>query len=84
MTEIAEWTPPRGFVDVQVRGPYREWVHAHRLTPVPGGTEIHDSVRYRLPGGPLAPLVHRAAVRPWLDAIFEHRARRTAELLPNG
>lgn len=84
LTEIVEWTPPRGFVDTQLRGPYREWVHAHRLTAVPGGTEIHDSVRYRVPGGPLAPLVH-LAVRPALDAIFDHRARRTAELLrPNG
>lgn len=84
LTEITEWTPPRGFVDTQLRGPYPEWVHAHRLTPVAGGTEIHDSVRYRVPGGPLAPLVNRLAVRPWLDRIFDYRARRTAQLLPDG
>jgi ligand-binding SRPBCC domain-containing protein len=57
-------------------------VHAHRLTPVPGGTEIFDSVRYRIPGGPLAPLAHRLLVSRWLEAIFDHRAERVAQLLP--
>ena len=82
-TEITAWQPPRGFVDTQRSGPYAEWVHAHRLTAVDGGTEIFDSVRYRLPGGPLAPLAHRLLVRRWLDAIFDHRAERTRELLSN-
>jgi len=88
LTEITDWTPPRGFTDTQLRGPYLEWVHAHRLTPVAGGTEIHDHVRYRLPGGPLAPLARRLLVRRWLDAIFDHRTAQVARLLahplPNG
>jgi ligand-binding SRPBCC domain-containing protein len=79
-TEIAEWRPPRTFVDRQLSGPYPLWEHAHRFTAVEGGTEIHDHVRYRVPGGPLAPLVQRA-VAPALDAIFDHRAARMAELL---
>ena len=58
-------------------------MHAHRLTPVPGGTEIFDSVRYRIPGGPLAPLAHRLLVRRWLEAIFDHRADRVTQLLPS-
>jgi ligand-binding SRPBCC domain-containing protein len=73
-TEIAEWTPPRGFVDVQRRGPYLLWEHAHRLRRVDGGTEIYDHVRYRLFGGPLGALVHAVLVRRWLDGIFDYRA----------
>jgi ligand-binding SRPBCC domain-containing protein len=80
-TEIAEWLPPRTFVDVQLAGPYRLWVHTHRFTPTPAGTEIYDNVRYRVPGGPLAAAVDRLLVAPRLDAIFDYRAARLAELL---
>ena len=77
LTEIREWRPPRTFVDEQVRGPYVLWEHTHRLTSVDGGTEIHDHVRYRVPGGALVNVV----VRRLLAAIFDYRADRTAELL---
>jgi ligand-binding SRPBCC domain-containing protein len=79
-TVIARSHPPRSFVDVQLSGPYRLWEHTHRLSPVPGGTEIHDHVRYRVPGGPLAPLVDRVVSR-LLARIFDYRAERTAALL---
>ena len=78
LTEITEWRPPRTFTDTQLRGPYRLWVHVHRFTPVEGGTEIFDSVRYRVPGG--AP-VERLVVAPRLRAIFDFRRERLAELL---
>src|SRR4029078_4989817 len=45
-TEIVAWNPPRRVVDVQRRGPFLLWKHAHRLTPVENGTEIYDHVRY--------------------------------------
>jgi ligand-binding SRPBCC domain-containing protein len=80
-TEIKQWLPPRTFTDTQVAGPYRLWVHVHRFTAVPGGTEMYDHVRYRLPGGPLAPVIERVVVRGWLDEIFDFRASRLAELL---
>jgi ligand-binding SRPBCC domain-containing protein len=81
LTEIVEWRPPGGFTDVQLTGPYPLWEHTHRFTPVPGGTEVYDHVRYRVPGGPLAPLVQRLAVGPWLHRIFDYRRERLAELL---
>jgi uncharacterized protein len=80
-TEIVDWSPPFGFTDVQLEGPYRRWEHTHRLNPVAGGTEIHDRVVYRLPYEPLAGLVAPVTVRPWLEAIFDHRARQTAARL---
>ena len=80
-TEIVEWTPPRGFVDVQRRGPFLLWEHTHRLTPVECGTEIYDHVSYRLPLEPLASLAAPFTIRLWLDAIFDHRAERVAALL---
>ena len=74
-TEIVSWHPPHGFVDVQRRGPFLLWEHAHRLRPVEGGTEIQDRVRYRLFLGPLGALVRRFLVRGWVEGIFEYRAR---------
>jgi hypothetical protein len=80
-TEIVAWRPPFGFTDVQLAGPYRRWEHTHRLTPVDGGTEIHDRVLYRLPFEPLAGLLAPVTVGPWLRAIFDYRARQTAARL---
>jgi ligand-binding SRPBCC domain-containing protein len=73
-TEIVEWTPPRGFVDRQRRGPFLLWEHAHRLRPVDDGTEIYDHVRYRLFLGPLGDLIRRLLVRGWVEGIFDYRA----------
>ena len=80
LTEIVAWSPPRAFVDLQLSGPYPLWEHSHRLSETPAGTEIHDHVRYALPGGPFAGVVD-LIVRRWLDAIFDYRSRRTSELL---
>jgi hypothetical protein len=76
-TEIVEWRPPFGFMDVQRAGPYRRWEHTHRLRRVDGGTEIYDHVVYRLPYEPLAGLLAPVTVRPWLTAIFDYRAQQT-------
>lgn len=81
---VAGWHPPRGFTDVQRSGPYPLWEHSHRFTPVPGGTEIYDHVRYRVPGGPVAPLVQRLFVARWLDEIFDYRAARLGEIFAGG
>jgi ligand-binding SRPBCC domain-containing protein len=80
-TEIVAWTPPRGFVDVQRRGPFLVWEHTHRLRPVAGGTEIYDNVRYRLFLGPLGALVRRLVIRGWLERIFDYRAAQVPALL---
>ena len=79
-TEIVDWSPPHAFTDVQRRGPYPLWEHTHRIEAADAGAAITDEVRYRLPGGPLEPLVH-AVVHRWLEAIFDYRAARLRELL---
>ena len=73
-TEISGWDPPSRFVDRQLRGPYREWVHTHRFTDQDEGTLVEDHVRYRLWGpGPVMGLVHAVLVAPDLTRIFEFR-----------
>jgi ligand-binding SRPBCC domain-containing protein len=82
LTAIREWDPPRRFVDEQLRGPYALWHHTHGFEAHPdGGTLMRDVVRYALPLGPLGELARRLFVARDLEAIFDYRAQRIAELL---
>ena len=69
---ITNWEPPVGFVDEQVRGPYRLWSHTHRFYDDWEGTVIEDTVHYRLPFGPFGDLFH-PLVRLQLGRIFRFR-----------
>lgn len=82
-TRIAAWEPPRRFVDEQVRGPYRRWVHEHRFREVLGGVEAVDRVEYRPPGWVLEPLVHALFVGPDVRRIFAYRGARLREIFPD-
>ena len=79
-SEIAEWHPPHQFVDVQLKGPYREWIHTHRFNATANGTTILDEVRYRLPLSPLGDLAY-PAVKLQLARVFAYRTRALEELL---
>jgi hypothetical protein len=76
---IVTWEPPRRFVDEQVRGPYRQWVHEHLFAAEGGATRVRDRVRYALPGGPLEGLLDHLLVRPELERIFAYRRERLCE-----
>ena len=81
ITEIAEWDPPRRFIDIQLKGPYRFWHHTHEFEAYNGGTRMTDLVRYALPFGWLGQLAHALWVRRDIERIFDHRARRITELM---
>lgn len=69
-TRINAWQPPHRFVDEQIRGPYRLWVHEHTFEARAGGTLARDHVRYAVP---LDFLTHRWLVRPDIEKIFQFR-----------
>lgn len=73
-TRIAEWTPPHVFVDEQLEGPYRQWIHRHTFRAVAGGTEIADEVRYRLPLSPIGELAW-PVVALQVRRIFAYREK---------
>lgn len=80
-TLISRWEPPHLFVDEQVQGPYRTWIHTHRFTDLGGGsTLIEDSVSYALPWPPLGRLA-RPLVAAQLRRIFGYRQQRVRALL---
>jgi len=69
-SEITAWNPPEYFVDEQIKGPYRAWVHRHEFEEVRGITQVRDEVRYDHWGGTW---VNRLLVAPDLDKIFRFR-----------
>ena len=81
LTRIEVWAPPRRFVDVQIRGPYRLWHHTHTFAPAEHGTLMRDTVRYALPFGPLGELARRAFVDRDLKRIFDHRHEEVLKLI---
>jgi ligand-binding SRPBCC domain-containing protein len=85
-TLISRWDPPHVFVDEQVRGPYRIWIHTHRFVPDEGdvsSTWIHDEVRYRLPLDPLSRIA-LPVIRRQLDRIFDYRGLVTSREFETG
>lgn len=72
-TRIEEFHDGTSFVDSQLAGPYRRWVHRHEFIDVAGGTEMRDTVDYELPFGPLGVLVRKLFVRKTLERIFDYR-----------
>lgn len=71
-TKIALWNPPNRFVDEQLSGPYRTWIHTHRFEGIGDDTLMEDEVVYALPFGLLGRLV-APIVRRQLDRIFAYR-----------
>lgn len=81
LTRIDQWQPDVGFVDRQLKGPYRLWHHTHAFEDRDGGTLMRDTVRYALPLGALGEIARRAFVAGDLWRIFDFRRDAVASLL---
>ena len=81
LTRIEAWEPYRGFVDRQLRGPYRLWHHTHTFESVEGGTLMRDRVRYAIPLGPFGRAAEALFVRRDLETIFDFRRDAVSRLL---
>lgn len=77
-TEITTWEPPFRFVDTQLRGPFRHWVHEHTFLSEGDATVVRDVVDYTMPLGRAA---QRLLVGRDLRAVFGYRHRAVSALL---
>lgn len=75
---ISAWEPPHRFVDEQVRGPYRTWIHEHTFEERDGGTLCGDHVIYDMICGRLA---NALFVQRDLRHIWEYRCAKLRELV---
>ena len=80
ITRIKEWRPPALFVDVQLKGPYRLWRHAHSFRACDGGTLIENTVHYAVPIGAVGDLCAGWLVRRDVKRIFDYRAKQISAI----
>jgi len=79
-SRITNWSPPHRFVDEQIQGPYRLWVHIHRFYEQNGTTTIQDEISYQLPLWPLGEVVY-PLVSGQLRRIFRFRKQAIWNIL---
>ncbi|MEP7147846.1 MAG: SRPBCC family protein [Acidobacteriota bacterium] len=80
-TLISKWDPPNEFVDEQLSGPYKQWIHRHTFTALDENkTLIEDEVRYRLPFEPLGDVANFFVDRQ-LKYVFDFRGKAVANLM---
>lgn len=65
------------FKDRQVKGPFPQWVHTHRVYPDPQGQRgvslMRDHIEFKIPAGPLGAIVYRLFMRKQIEQMFDHR-----------
>jgi ligand-binding SRPBCC domain-containing protein len=83
-TLISKWDPPNEFIDEELSGPYKQWIHKHTFFETgPNTTLIKDEVRYRLPFEPFGDVAHFFVERQ-LRHIFDFRETAVNEYFRNG
>ncbi|WP_437591565.1 SRPBCC family protein [Sorangium sp. So ce1000] len=86
VAEHTQYERGRMFQDTQRSGPFKRWVHTHRMDPDgSGGCYLTDHVEYELPLGALGRLGGGRFVRRKLERMFDYRhevTRRACEVPP--
>ncbi len=73
-----DYSPGKGFTDVQARGPFASWSHRHTMEAAEGGTSLLvDAIDFDLPAGSLGNLAAGWAIRSELGRQFAYRHRTT-------
>jgi ligand-binding SRPBCC domain-containing protein len=75
-SKITELDEPRRFVDQQVHGPFRAFIHEHRFEPLPTGCRMTDTITVTSPV--FGRLAERLVLVPYLRHLI---AKRNAHLL---
>ena len=80
LTEIKYVEEGVSFMDEQRVGPYKLWLHTHKLEDVDGGTRMTDDIRYLVPFGAIGLLANAVFVGRTLRRIFDYRRVKMEEI----
>lgn len=80
-SRIERWKKNEAFIDTQLKGPYRTWIHLHTFEPhASGGTRMTDTVDYEPLFGRFGELLVGFWVTKQVEEIFDYRARVISEI----
>ena len=78
--EHRDFVPDRQFCDVQISGPFRSWLHTHRMEPDgPDACTLEDRIDYELPYGAAGRTLTAGFVRRQLQRLFVYRHATTKD-----
>ena len=79
-TEISEWELNKRFIDRQIKGPYKVWIHEHTFEERNGITYMTDNVQFLSPGWILEPIINKFFIEKKVKGIFEYREKILTDL----
>lgn len=80
--EITELVAPARFIEQQIQGLFKRWVHEHLVEDDPSGHVVAiDRIEFEPPGGLLGFLVTRQKIIEQLEGVFAHRHQQMRDLL---
>jgi ligand-binding SRPBCC domain-containing protein len=82
-TKITAWEPGKKFVDEQLSGPYKLWIHEHLFEDFGNKTLMTDTVKYQSPGGIFEFIPHHLFVKLKVEEIFNYREKTILEYFKN-
>lgn len=83
-TEITKVVENKLFIDKQLFGPYKLWVHEHHFIQNDDGTTtISDKVKYKLFFNTFSKILHKLFIKKKLISIFNFRRSKSKELFNN-
>jgi len=78
-TLITKYEPPFQFVDEQLKGPYKVWIHTHSFIENNEQVLMTDEVKYDLYGGFLKGIINHFFIKHSIKQIFRFRKAAITE-----
>lgn len=72
-SKISDYNENNYFIDEQLSGPYKKWIHRHEFKELYNGTLIKDHVTYKVPFGFFGKILEKFFISKDLKNIFNYR-----------
>lgn len=78
---VTEFFASERFVEQQIDGPMKQWIHEHIFEEADNGVLVTDRIRFEPPGGVVGLVINKGRILDNLEEGFDHRHSRLEKLL---